>query len=196
MSESKTLHYPNARHLQQLYCGSEENLARVEQTLYVRLVTRDEWLQIDGPAEALARTEEFFTLLNTGRTGDWASHDIEHEISGIYDVTHGAGLAVVFPAWMKYNLRHDQDRFVQWAVRVWNVDLDIFDQEATAREGIRRMEEFFHALGLGTRLADLDIQDDRRQEMAEKCTARNSHTVGNFVKLNQKDVFEILSLAQ
>ena len=68
MPDSKTLHYPNARHLQQLYCGSEDNLARVEQTLAVRLVTRDEWLQIDGPAEALARTEEFFTLLNTGRT--------------------------------------------------------------------------------------------------------------------------------
>jgi len=66
--ESKKLHYPSARHLQQLYCGAEENLARVEQALAVRLVTRDEWLQIEGPAEALARTEEFFTLLNTGRT--------------------------------------------------------------------------------------------------------------------------------
>ena len=68
MPESKKLHYPSARHLQQLYCGAEENLARVEQALAVRLVTRDEWLQIEGPAEALARTEEFFTLLNTGRT--------------------------------------------------------------------------------------------------------------------------------
>ena len=77
-------------------------------------------------------------LLNTGRIGDWASHDIEHEISGIYDVAHGAGLAVVFPAWMKHVLRHDLDRFVQWAVRVWNVELDIFDLEATARQGVAR----------------------------------------------------------
>ena len=135
-------------------------------------------------------------LLNTGRTGDWASHDIEHEISGIYDVAHGAGLAVVFPAWMKYTLQHDLNRFVQWAVRVWNVELDVFDREATAREGIRRMEEFFRASGLGTRLADLGIQEDRLQEMAEKCTARNTHTVGNFVKLDQKAVLEILSLAR
>jgi len=66
--ESKTLHYPNARHLSQLFCGSEENLIRVERALGVRLVTRDEWLKIDGPAEAMARAEEFFTLLNTGRT--------------------------------------------------------------------------------------------------------------------------------
>ena len=135
-------------------------------------------------------------LLNTGRTGDWASHDIEHEISGIYDVAHGAGLAVVFPAWMKYTLQHDLNRFVQWAVRVWNVELDVFDREATAREGIRRMEEFFRTSGLGTRLADLGIQEDRLQEMAEKCTARNTHTVGNFVKLDQKAVLEILSLAR
>lgn len=135
-------------------------------------------------------------LLNTGRIGDWASHSIEHEISGIYDVTHGAGLAVVFPAWMKYTLNHDLNRFVQWAVRVWNVDLDVFDQEATAREGIRRMEEFFHSMGLGTRLVDLGIQDDRLQEMAEKCTSRNTRTVGNFVALDQKAVFDILSLAR
>ena len=135
-------------------------------------------------------------LLNTGRLGDWASHSIEHEISGIYDVTHGAGLAVVFPAWMKYTLNHDLNRFVQWAVRVWNVDLDVFDQEATAREGIRRMEEFFHSMGLGTRLVDLGIKDDRLQEMAEKCTSRNTHTVGNFVALDQKAVFDILSLAR
>ena len=135
-------------------------------------------------------------LLNTGRLGDWASHSIEHEISGIYDVTHGAGLAVVFPAWMKYTLNHDLNRFVQWAVRVWNVDLDVFDLEATAREGIRRMEEFFQSMGLGTRLVDLGIKNDRLQEMAEKCTANNTKTVGNFVKLDQRAVFDILNLAR
>jgi phosphate starvation-inducible PhoH-like protein len=66
--ESKTLRFPNARHLSQLYCGSEDNLTRVEQALAVRLVTRDDWLKLEGPAAAVTRTEEFFTLLNTGRT--------------------------------------------------------------------------------------------------------------------------------
>lgn len=135
-------------------------------------------------------------LLNTGRIGDWASHDIEHEISGIYDVAHGAGLAVVFPAWMKFTLHHDLNRFVQWAVRVWNVELNVFDPEATAREGIRRMEDFFHAIGLGTSLAGLGIKDDRLAEMAQKCTDGDTRTVGNFVKLDQKAVFEILKLAR
>jgi alcohol dehydrogenase YqhD (iron-dependent ADH family) len=134
-------------------------------------------------------------LLDTGRIGDWASHQIEHEISGIYDVAHGAGLAVVFPAWMKHVLHHDLDRFVQWAVRVWNVELDVFDREGTAREGIRRMEAFFRSLGIGTTLASLGVQDDRIAEMAGKCTDGGSHTVGNFVQLDTEAVRRILELA-
>ena len=134
-------------------------------------------------------------LLNTGRIGDWASHGIEHEISGIYDVAHGAGLAVVFPAWMKHVLHHDLNRFVQWAVRVWNVELDVFNPEAVAREGIARMEAFFHSLGLGTRMGDLGIKDDRIDEMADKCTNGNRETVGNFVALDRAAVAKILRLA-
>lgn len=135
-------------------------------------------------------------LLNTGRIGDWASHDIEHEVSGIYDVAHGAGLAVVFPAWMKYVLHHDIDRFVQWAVRVWNVDLDVFDKEATAREGIARLEAFFHKIGLGTTLASLGIHDDRIDEMAQKGTNDDSRTLGQFVRLDSRAIADILRLAR
>ena len=68
MPDSKTLRFPNARHLHQLYCGSEDNLTRVEQALTVQLVTRDDWLKIDGAPAAAARAEEFFNLLNTART--------------------------------------------------------------------------------------------------------------------------------
>jgi phosphate starvation-inducible PhoH-like protein len=97
VSETKKLHYPNARHLQQLYCGSEENLTRVEQTLAVRLVTRDEWLQIDGPAEALARTEEFFTLLNTGRTQGLAMRTPDFvRLLHLYSKDNGASLRTLF----------------------------------------------------------------------------------------------------
>jgi hypothetical protein len=135
-------------------------------------------------------------LLNTGRVGDWGSHDIEHEISGIYDVAHGAGLAVVFPAWMKFVIHHDLSRFVQWAVRVWNVDLDVFDPRRVAREGIARMEAFFRALGLGTTLGELGVNDDRIDEMADKCTDGGTRTVGNFVKLDRNAVAKILRLAQ
>jgi alcohol dehydrogenase YqhD (iron-dependent ADH family) len=135
-------------------------------------------------------------LLNTGRVGDWASHDIEHEISGIYDVAHGAGLAVIFPAWMKYVFLHDLNRFVQWSVRVWNVEMDVFNPEAVARAGIEKMEAFFRSLGLGTKLADLGVQGDHIDEMAGKCTDGNTRTVGNFVKLDREAVRRILLLAE
>ncbi len=134
-------------------------------------------------------------LLDTGREGDWASHDIEHELSGMYDVAHGAGLAAVFPAWMKYVLHHDLNRFVQWSIRVWNVEMDVFHPEVVACSGIERMEAFFHTLGLGTRLADLGIQGDRIDEMAGKCTGGDTRTVGNFVKLDREAVRKILLLA-
>jgi alcohol dehydrogenase YqhD (iron-dependent ADH family) len=141
-------------------------------------------------------------LLNAGRVGDWASHDIEHEISGIYDVAHGAGLAVVFPAWMKHTLNRDIARFAQWAARVWNVDVDFRNPEATAREGIRRLEAFYHSMGLGTRLADLKVGaglmvgEDRLDEMASKCTDAGKRTVGNFVKLDRAAVRKVLELAR
>ena len=134
-------------------------------------------------------------LLNTGRIGDWASHDIEHEISGLYDVAHGAGLAVVFPAWMKHVLSHDLDRFAQWAARVWNVELDVFDREATAREGVARMEAFHQSLGLATTLSGLGVGRDRIDEMADKCTDGDARAVGNFVKLDRAGVAAVLRLA-
>ena len=134
-------------------------------------------------------------LLNTGRVGDWASHDIEHEISGIYDVAHGAGLAVIFPAWMKHVLKTDVDRFAQWAVRVWNVENDFRNPVATAREGIWHLEAFFHSMGLGTRLGDLKIGKDRLDEMASKATDGDTRTLGNFVKLDRAAVRKILELA-
>jgi len=94
---TKTLTYPNARHLGQLYCGSEENLTRVEQSLAVRLVTRDDWLKIDGDAPAVARAEEFFTLLNTGRTQGLAMRTPDFvRLLHLYSKDGGASLRTLF----------------------------------------------------------------------------------------------------
>lgn len=134
-------------------------------------------------------------LLGTGRQEDWASHKIEHELSGIYDVTHGAGLSVVFPAWMKYVYKNNINMFVQFASRVWDVEIDLKNPEATALEGIRRLEEFFKSIGLPTRLSGLGINDDSRfEEMAEKCVKYGP--VGGFVKIHKEDVINILNLAK
>jgi alcohol dehydrogenase YqhD (iron-dependent ADH family) len=134
-------------------------------------------------------------LLNTGRIGDWGSHDIEHELSAAYDVAHGAGLAVIFPAWMKYVYHHDLARFAQYAVRVWNVDCSFGSPERTALEGIKRLESFYRSLGLPTRLNELQIGEEKLEEMADKCTAGDRQTVGNFVKLQRADVLAIYRLA-
>jgi alcohol dehydrogenase len=133
-------------------------------------------------------------LLGTGRSGDWGSHMIEHEISGIYDVAHGAGLAVVFPAWMKYVYREEITRFVQFAVRVWDVDYAFGEPERIALEGIERMKQFFHAIGMPVSLQELGVADDRLDEMAEKGTRFGP--LGGFKKLYQEDVLNILTLAK
>jgi alcohol dehydrogenase YqhD (iron-dependent ADH family) len=134
-------------------------------------------------------------LLDTGRIGDWASHNIEHELSGIYDVPHGAGLAVIFPAWMKYVYKVNVERFVQFAVRVWDVDLGFESPEAIALEGIRRLESFFHDMGLPVRLDDLGVPSDEHFDvMAAKAVAYGP--LGNFKKIHKDDILHILKLAQ
>lgn len=133
-------------------------------------------------------------LLGTGRQSDWASHDIEHEISGIYDIAHGAGLAIVFPAWMKYCLKHNPDKLVQFAVRVWDVDYLPEDHEGVALEGIRRFEAFLKSIDMPIRLSDVDIPEDRIEEMATK--AVGDGTMGSYVPLNKEAIIDILQLAK
>lgn len=192
-------------HLMERYFTNVQNVAFTDRLIEATLKTiiRQAPLILKNPNDYDAWSEFMWAgtiahnnLLNTGRVGDWASHDIEHEISGIYDVAHGAGLAVVFPAWMKHVLHQDLNRFVQWAVRVWNVEMDVFNPEAVAREGIARMEAFIRSLGIGTTLASLGIKDDRIDEMADKCTDGDTRTVGNFVKLDRAAVAKVLRLAQ
>ncbi|MCL7745756.1 iron-containing alcohol dehydrogenase [Halalkalibacter alkaliphilus] len=133
-------------------------------------------------------------LLNTGRIGDWGSHDIEHEISGIYDLAHGAGLAIIFPAWMKYVYKHDVNRFAQFANRVWDVEIDLNDLEKTALAGIKKTEEFFSSIGMPVTLKEANIDDEHFEEMARKGTERGP--LGNFVKLQETDVYNIYQLAK
>lgn len=135
-------------------------------------------------------------LLNTGRIGDWGSHKIEHELSAIYDIAHGAGLSIVFPSWMRYVYKHNVNLFVQFAVRVWDVDLSFSSYENIALEGISRLEQFFKKIGLPTKLSDANIDDNRFEEMANKCTENNTKTVGQFIKLGKEDIINILTLAR
>ncbi|WP_096154257.1 iron-containing alcohol dehydrogenase [Bacillus sp. FJAT-45066] len=158
-------------------------------------IVLEEPINYDARAEIMwAGTIAHNDILGTGRTGDWASHDIEHEISGIYDIAHGAGLAIIFPAWMKYVYKHDLNRFVQYANRVWDVEVDLHNLEHTAIEGIKRTEQFFQSIGMPITLNEAKIGDEHFREMAKKATER--WPLGNFKKLHEEDVYEIYQLAR
>lgn len=128
-------------------------------------------------------------LLDTGRVGDWASHGIEHELSALYDVAHGAGLAVIFPAWMEYVYQHDLERFAQYAVRVWGVDPNFKDLKWTAEQGIQKTREFFKSIGMPLTLEELGVPGDRLEEMAAKVVAGKER--GSIVKIDKEDVLNI-----
>jgi len=157
---------------------------------------------LENPTDYDARAEVMWAgtiahndLLGRGRVEDWASHMIEHELSGEYDVTHGAGLAVIFPAWMKYVYKENVDRFARFAREVWNVDPDSGSPEEIALKGISRLENFMRSIRMPVTLSELGIEDDEKFEtMAENAT--QGATVGNFKKLTAADVVEIYKIAR
>jgi hypothetical protein len=149
----------------------------------------------DARAEIMwAGTIAHNDLLSTGRVGDWATHKMEHELSAIYDIAHGGGLAIMWAPWMSYVYKHDVERFAQFAYRIWDVDPDFRNPEKMALEGINRLKQFFSSLGIPVTLTEADIPADKFDEMAEKAT--EDGPIGNFVKLNKEDVKKIYELAK
>jgi len=134
-------------------------------------------------------------LVGVGREQDWSSHVIEHELSALYDCAHGAGLAVVFPAWMTYVMKHDCNRFAQLAVRVWGCSMNFTDPEATAREGIERFKGFLTAIGMPSNFQELGAKEEDIPKLAAKIGLKAGETFGSFVPLTTQDVENILKLA-
>ncbi len=132
-------------------------------------------------------------ILGTGRSEDWGSHMLGHELSAFYDMTHGATLAIMIPCWMEYVYQTDIARFVKYAVDVWGAENDVFRPEKTALEGIHKTREFFRALGMPVSFADAGIGADRIEEMAENCTRFGA--VGGFVKLEKEECVRIYQTA-
>ncbi len=160
-------------------------------------------LILDKPTNYDARAELMWAgtiahndLLSTGRLGDFAAHAIERGITGIYDNTHGAGLAVVLPAWMKYIYKRDLSRFAKFSIRVWNVENYFDSPERTALEGIQRMSDFFKKIGLPTTLRELNISEEKLEDIASDCTKAGATTVGNCSRLNKDQVLAILKHAR
>ena len=137
-------------------------------------------------------------LTGCGREEDWATHEIEHELSGMFDVTHGAGLAAVWPSWARYVMKEDVSRFVRFAVNVMGVDNDFTNPETTAIKGIEAMERFYHAIGMPINIHELigrQVTEDEIKEMARKCTNNRTVTQGRFKVLTADDIEQIYRMA-
>ncbi len=131
-----------------------------------------------------------------GRDQDWASHNMEHELSALYDCAHGAGLAVVFPAWMEYTMHHDVMRFAQIANRVWGCAMDFQNPEITAKAGIKALRNFLRAIGMPQTLAEVGGREEDIPYLAHTAAYGNGNdgTQGSFVTLTEKDMENIYRL--
>lgn len=133
-------------------------------------------------------------LVGVGREQDWNSHGLEHELSALYDCAHGAGLAVIFPAWMTYVLDHDVLRFAQMATRVFGCEMNFQNPKATALEGIWRLKKFFTSIGMPINFKELGAREEDIDYMVEKFGIGNGKT-GGFVALDREAVTAIYHLA-
>lgn len=160
---------------------------------------------LQDPANYKARSEIMWAgslshnqLTGLGSRGDFASHQLEHELGGMFDVTHGAGLAAVWGWWARYVVKEDVNRFVQYALNVWDCVLDPVDPLATALEGIARTEEYFVALGMPVNLAQLGVgklTETQLDELAVKCTYFGHRTIGALKALGVEDIKAVYRLA-
>ena len=131
-------------------------------------------------------------VVGCGRSQDWNSHAIEHELSALYDCAHGAGLAVVMPAWMEYVVDHNVMRFAQMATRVFGCEMNFENPKATALEGIRAFRRFLHSIGMPINFAELGAKEEDIPKLVEKL---NPGDGWGFVPLKAADVTEIYKIA-
>lgn len=133
-------------------------------------------------------------IVGVGRSQDWNSHGIEHELSGLYDCAHGAGLAVIMPAWMEFVYKHDVMRFAQMAVRVFGCEMNFEKPEQTALAGIAAFRKFLHEIGMPINFEELGAKEEDIPTLVDKFGVGDGKT-GGFVALSAEDVAEIYRIA-
>ena len=138
-------------------------------------------------------------LTGCGTSGDWATHMLEHELSGMFDVSHGAGLAALWGSWARYVINENPTRFARFAVNVLGIQNDFNDTMGTALRGIEKMEEFYRSIGMPTNIHDLigkEITDAEIEEMADKCSNYGKNTAGCLKVLTREDMINIYKMAR
>jgi len=161
---------------------------------------------MDDPTNYEARSEVMWAgslshngLTGLGLPGDWAPHQIEHEMGGKFDVAHGAGLAAVWGSWARYVCKADPLRFARFGVNVWGLNMNYQNPSETALEAIRATTEYFHTLGMPVNTTELlgrETTEEEMKDMAVKCTFFGRRTVGGMMKLGEKEILDIYRAAR
>lgn len=170
----------------------------------IRTVMKSSRILKQDPTNYEARAEVMWagSLSHNGLTGcgtdggDWASHQLEHELGGMFDVAHGAGLAAVWGSWARYVYKDRADRFAKLAENVLMVPHDD-TPEKTALAGIEAMEDYYRSVDMPTSLRELGIEptEEQIQELADKCSFQNTRTIGKVKVLNREDIAKIYRMA-
>ena len=192
-------------HLYERYLTNTSNVETTDRMIEALLLA----MKTEGP-KAVADSSDYESRANimwagmmahnnscgVGRSQDWTSHSIEHELSALYDCAHGAGLAVTMPAVFTYTMKHDVMRFARVAVRVWGCQMDFANPENTAKEGIKALQNFLVSIGMPKNFAELGAKPEDIEKLAHTCCYGNggSGEIQGFTKLNQKDVENIYRL--
>lgn len=171
----------------------------------IRTVMKNAKILMEHPDDYNARAEVMWAgslshngLMGCGTDGgDWASHQLEHELGGMFDVAHGAGLAAVWSSWARYVLDARPERFARFAVNVMGVEPGADDTE-TALKGISAMEDFYHAVEMPVRVSEMgiDLTEEQMRELAEKCSHFGKRTIGCVKKLDKEDMYQIYNNAR
>lgn len=166
----------------------------------LRTVMKNAKILMDDPENYDARAEVMWagSLAHNGLTGcgtdggDWASHQLEHELGGMFDVAHGAGLAAVWGSWARYVVDGRPERFAQFAVNVMGVEPGA-DPMETACRGIEAMEGFYRSIEMPVSIRDMGIEltEEQLDELAEKCSHFRKRTIGCVKKLDRNDIYQI-----
>lgn len=193
-------------HAMERYFTTVKNVELIDGFLesLMRTVMHNFRIVLENPEDYNGRAELMLAgsichngLLTCGRKGDWASHALEHELGGMFDVAHGAGLAAVWGSWARYVYKTDEMRFAQFGTNVMGCVMDYQNPERTALEGISAMERFLASVGMPVSIKELgySLTDKEIMKMAENCTDHGRKKIGGFRQLGQEDVAAIYKMA-
>ena len=194
-------------HTMERYFNRSENMEMTDgiSEHLLRTVMKNAKILMNEPDNYQARAEVMWagSLSHNGLTGcgtgggDWASHQLEHELGGMFDVAHGAGLAAVWGSWARYVMDAAPERFAKFAVNVMGVEPEA-EKLKTAQKGIEGMEDFYRALDMPVCIGDMGIEltEEQMRELAEKCSHFGKRTIGCIKKLDQEDMYQIYKEAR